>query len=188
MKVMLRLLLLIFCLFSLHGQAAALESVNVALLPLEDTAAYHLPEVDAVVKSRLQDHFRFPFYEKIIVSPSEAHLVTGKKSIEADSMAALAKAKQADLVIGVELVYARSDIKNSGFTLWNDNSTVMQTDVEVAIYAYSLSDGKYQSWRERLSKEEDLSVNSGVKAAVETLLEKLLFRLPYKRIPTQYIP
>ncbi len=186
MKVMLRWLLLVCCLFFFPGQAAALESVKVVVLPLEDTAAYHLPEVDALVKNRLQDHFRFPFYEKKMLAPADVQRTGGEKMLTLESMAALAKTQQADLVIGVELVRARSELKNSAFGLWNDGSNLMQTDVEVAIYTYAQSDGKYQSWRERLSKEEELSVNSGVKAAVETLLEKLLHRLPYKRIPAPY--
>ncbi len=175
--------IVLFCalLISFSMRAEAFTSVKTVILPLQDTAAYHSKEVDQLVADRLRDHFRYPFYDKDFVAWQDAALLPGKKITDQENMAALAKAREAGLVVGVELVTAKVKMRQSAFASW-ECDTYLDTEVEVAVRIYSAGDGVYRSWPAQLSREEVMTVNSGVKAAVEELLEKLLKELPYQRL------
>ena len=184
MKNLCKALLLCSFLFCFAARAEAFPSIKTVILPLEDTDAYHSKEVDQLVADRLRDHFRYPFYEKDFVALPEAVVIAGKKSTDRENMAALAKIREAGLVIGVELIEARAQIKQPAFFGWDrDRDTYVDTRAEIRICAYSAGDGLYRSWPAKLSREEVMTVNSGVKPAVEELLEKLLKELPYQRLP-----
>lgn len=163
------------------GTAWAADSLKVVILPLQDTANYGVPEVNKLVDDRLWEHFRFPFYEK---KRMDLTLGSGWRFGRA-AMAELAKQQQVDLLVGSELLQAstEAEFNHWGFSEWQNDSTVMRTRVELAIYTYRLQDDRYEVWTEKLDRKEELSASSGVKSAVEELLDKLLLRLPYKRIP-----
>lgn len=171
----------ILCMGLFAGRAWAVDSMKVAILPLQDTAHYGVAEVNKLVEDRLWEHFRFPFYEKTRVNLTPG---TGWRFSHA-AMAELAKAEQVDLLVGSELLQASTEAETNyfGFSQWQTSGTVMRTRAELAIYTYRLHDDRYEVWTEKLDRKEELSASSGVKSAVEELLGKLLLRLPYKRIP-----
>ena len=184
MKNLCKALLLCSFLVCFAARAEAFASIKTVILPLEDTAAYHSKEVDQLVADHLRDHFRYPFYDRDFITLQYATLLPGKKITDQENMAALAKAREAGLVVGVELVEAEARIRQPAFTGWDrDRDTYLDTKVGLAIRIYSASDGVYRSWPAQLSREEVMTVNSGVKPAVEELLEKLLKELPYQRLP-----
>ena len=181
MKTWVMLVMSCFCLVLLTGQAAAFDSTKVLLLPLEDTAGYQSQEVNDLVAARLADHFRFPFYEKTVLP---AGAMAGRNSNDKSSLAMMAKERQAGLVICVELQRARLSEREAGNgALDGGGDTILSSDVVLVIHAYQAKDDTYQSWSAERKVDEVLSANSGVRPAVEELVENLLSALPYKRIP-----
>jgi hypothetical protein len=169
--------------------ALAFKTYQVAIVPLINTANCKDQEVLELLHTKINNKFKYPFYEII---PTEAvttalrENTTTKKIIDNASMKELANKLSADIIIAVELVQAQSTTMTPSILSMNDD-TYVDTKVLLKCYTYSASDDTYLSLKAANSQVEAMRVDTNLYNYVEEAMDEIIAKLPYKRVPNDAI-
>lgn len=180
--------MLFLCIFALPNSASAFPQYKVALLPIINTATINNTEISDLILYKTHRKLRFPFYE-FIPNTEITDAVKGltiKNSYskpDQNTLSSLSQTLSADMVLVVEIVRARADLRNS-FSLWRANDETIETvDVLLKCYAYSVKDNKYYTMKATKFNTAPLNINSGLLHATEETMDELLKKLPFETIP-----
>lgn len=180
-------LLLVLCASQIALPAAAITPLNVAVLPVINTANYRYAEDVQVIQNTIKKPFKYPYYTLMpsaTVEKAYKELLVQNKGVrlsDEKAMAELANTLSADIVVAVELSKFRMDRITS---FWLDRDTYVESDIVLKCYAYSAQSKKYDVIKAVKADREYESVNSNADVAFKDLTEEILVKLPYKRIPT----
>jgi hypothetical protein len=169
--------------------ALAFKTYHVAIVPLINTANCKDQEVLQLLHTKVSNKFKFPFYEII---PTEAVTAALLKNTATEKVTGKAPMKElsnklsADIIIAVELVQAQSTtITPSIWSLHDD--TYVDTNVLLKCYTYSASDDTYLSLKASNSGIEPMTIDTNLYNAVENVMDQIIAKLPYKRVPNDAI-
>ncbi|AIF53267.1 hypothetical protein [Pelosinus sp. UFO1] len=167
--------------------AFAFKTYHVAVLPLINSAHCSDQEVLQLVQTKINDKFKYPFYEIIPLAPLSTDMQKNisEKTRDKANMTQLADALSADIVIAVELVRAESVIVHP--SIWNFSSnnddTYVDTNVLLTCYTYSAADDRYLSFKASTYGVEPMTADTDLYHSVEKTMDQLTSKLPYKRVP-----
>ncbi len=181
-------LLLVLCIsHTALPAAAAITPLNVAVLPVINTAHYRYAEDIEVIQNTIKKPFKYPYYTLIpsaVVEKAYKEFLVQNKGVrlsDEKAMAELANTLSADIVVAVELSKFRMDRITS---FWLDDDTYVESDIVLKCYAYSALSKKYDVIKAVKSEREYESINTNADVVFKDLTEEILVKLPYKRIPT----
>jgi hypothetical protein len=181
--------LLIFCISAINLPVQAMTPLEVAVLPVINTADYKYTEDIQIIESKIREPFKYPFYSVIpsnnAVEAEMAAIVNNKavRLSDEQTMAALAEKLAADIVIAVEL--SRADFRE--FTdFWHEENYI-ESAIVLKCYAYSAVDKKAHVIKATRFTTDTYTVNTTAAVFFQELTEEILTKLPYKRIPTPEI-
>lgn len=168
--------------------ALAFKTYHVAIVPVINTANCKDQEVLELLHTKVNNKFKYPFYE--IIPPEDVTTAlrdtTAKKIIDKASMKELSNRLSADIVIAVELVQAQSTTIIPSMLSMNDD-TYVDTKVLLKCYTYSASDDTYLSLKAANSQVEAMRVDTNLYNYVEEAMDEIIAKLPYKRVPNDAI-
>lgn len=168
--------------------ALAFKTYHVAIVPVINTANCKDQEVLELLHTKVNNKFKYPFYE--IIPPEDVTTAlrdtTAKKIIDKASMKELSNKLSADIVIAVELVQAQSTTITPSLLSMNDD-TYVDTKVLLKCYTYSASDDTYLSLKAANSQVEAMRVDTNLYNYVEEAMDEIIAKLPYKRVPNDAI-
>lgn len=178
--------LLILCVSTINLPVQAMTPLEVAILPIINTANYKYMDDIQIIESKIREPFKYPFYSlkpsNTIIEADKAFLANNKAVRLADEqqMAALAEKLSADIVIAVEL--SQADFRE--FTdFWHEENYI-ESGIVLKCYAYSAIDKKVHVIKVTRFATETYSVDTNANVFFKELTEQILDKLPYKRIPS----
>lgn len=186
-KICILIALLQFSAVLIPLPAFAFKTYHVAVLPLINSAHCSDQEVLQLVQTKINDKFKYPFYEIIPLAPLSTDMQKNisEKTRDKANMIQLADALSADIVIAVELVRAESVIVQHP-SIWNFSSnddTYVDTNVILKCYTYSAADDRYLSFKASTYGVEPMTVDTDLYHSVGKTMDQLTSKLPYKRVP-----
>ncbi|GMB01499.1 hypothetical protein [Pelosinus sp. IPA-1] len=183
-KICILFVLLQFSSLLIPLPAFAFKTYHVAVLPLINSAHCSDQEVLQLVQTKINDKFKYPFYEIIPLSADMQKSISEKTRNKAN-MIQLTDALSADIVIAVELVRTESVIVHP--SIWNFSSnnddTYVDTNVLLKCYTYSAADDRYLSFKASTYGVEPMTADTDLYHSVEKTMDQLTSKLPYKRVP-----
>ena len=183
-RICILFVLLQFSALLIPPPAFAFKTYHVAVLPLINTAHCSDQEVLQLVQTKINDKFKYPFYEIIPLSADMQKNISEKTRNKAN-MIQLADALSVDIVIAVELVRTESAIVHP--SIWNFSSnnddTYVDTNVLLTCYTYSAADDRYLSFKASTYGVEPMTADTDLYHSVEKTMDQLTSKLPYKRVP-----
>ena len=185
-KICILFALLQFSVFLMPLPTFAFKTYHVAVLPLINSAHCSDQEVLQLVQTKINDKFKYPFYEKIPLSSLSVDMqknISEKTKTKAN-MIQLADTLSADIVIAVELVRTDSVVVHPfTWSFSNDDNTYVDTNVLLKCYTYSAVDDRYVSFKASTYGIEPMTADTDLYHAVEKTMDQLTSKLPYKRVP-----
>lgn len=176
---------LIIYFFYLPTSVNAMTSLNVAVLPVINTANYRYAEDIKVIKNTIKEPFKYPYYSVIpdgAVDSAIRATATDNKAVSLSAeqtMAELAGKLSADLVIVIEL----SEAKIFQFSNFCLEDTYIESGIVLKCYTYSALNKKYNVIKVTQFKIEPATSNTSGEVYFKELTDEILAKLPYKRIP-----
>jgi hypothetical protein len=157
----------------------------VAVLPVINTEKYRYLDDIQIIQATIKKPFKYPYYTLIptdtVEKTTQAFLVDNRsvKLSDEKTMSALADKLSADIVVVVELSKVRI---NRIYSPWLDD-TYIDSDIVLKGYTYSAADKKYNIFKATKSEREPESINTQASVFFKDLIEEILVKVPYKRIP-----
>lgn|GEM_PF-1497678 len=180
---------LLLCVLTGGLTAQAMTPLKVAVLPVIKSANYKYIDDIQIIEHKIREPFKYPFYSviplKAVDEADKASLADNKvvRQAEEQTMAAIAEKLAADIVIAVEL--SQADLRE--FTdFWHEENYI-ESAIVLKCYAYSAVDKKAHVIKATRFTTDTNTINTTAAVFFQELIEEILAKVPYKRIPTPEI-
>lgn len=170
-------LLICLCMFSItaaaFGEEPRFDNMRTVLIVQTNQNAYPA----RFMKQHLKEPFRIPYWDRI-----ETTEVLAPQELMQDRMHALAAQYHADVVVA-PIVHTWYWTQRHLF-LWHDDELFTECMYDLTVFAYNTQENTLKSYSASGFKREYASILNDPNEILTEAMDKIMKKLPYKRIPT----
>lgn len=153
------------------------ESLQVVIVGPINSANYRWDKLNQLILRKWHQHFKPPVYEiAAIVPQDQLPQQKGRPVVpDRDTMAAMAKHYQADIVVALDISRLRSDVLAEG--LKENGNTWQETDLILECRTYEARSNRFDRFQVKRYQNEVMGVNTGAAILMNDAMDEVLRRV-----------